>query len=243
LFRVNEDYIIVSSTLFPEVHFSADKQLFCSGETIIFTDSTIYYPISWEWEFTPPSVSFINGTDENSQNPEVIFNEASVYNVTLTAWNTNGPSSLTRNNYINAGGFMPYFKETFEDDGLTKNHWTIENPDEDKTWEIFETGGTTPGNMSAGIDFSDYFEQGARDRLISPPINLSSMAQAALSFQHAYARKFAATDSLIVYISDDCGETWTRIFEGGEDGSGNFATHEMISDFWPEVQSDWCISG
>ena len=240
---IKEDYIVVSSTLFPEVHFSSDKQLFCSGETILFTDSTINYPISWEWEFSPASVSFINGTDQNSQNPEVIFNDASAYDVTLTASNTNGPSSLTLNNYINSGGFTPYFKETFEDDGLTKNHWTIENPDEDKTWEIFETGGTAPGNMSAGIDFSIYFEQGARDRLISPPINLTGMEQAVLSFQHAYARKFAATDSLIVYISDDCGETWTRIFEGGEDGSGSFATHEMISDFWPEVASDWCMSG
>jgi len=240
---IKEDYIIVSSTLYPEVHFSSDKQLFCSGETILFTDASINYPISWEWEFIPSNVSFANGTDQNSQNPEVTFNEANNYDVILTVWNTNGSSSLTKNNYINSGGFTPYFKETFEDDGLTRNHWTIENPDDDKTWEIFETGGTSPGNISVGIDFSNYFEQGARDRLISPPINLIGMEQTSLSFQHAFAQKFAATDSLIVYISDDCGETWTRIFEGGEDGSGNFATHEKTSDFWPEIASDWCISG
>ena len=166
------------------------------------------------------------------------------YSVTLTAWNTNGPASLTKEDYINAGGFTPYFLETFEDDSPTKDQWTIENPDGDKTWEYFETGGTVPGNTSAGIDFSTYYEQGARDRLVSPLISLVGMSSANLSFEHAFAKKFSgATDSLIVYISDDCGETWTRIFEGGEDGSGNFATHEMTSEFWPEVESDWCMSG
>ncbi len=124
------------------------------------------------------------------------------------------------------------------------NQWTIENPDEDKTWEFFETGGTSPGNTSVGINFSEYFELGARDRLISPPFNLSGLDQAVLSFQHAYAKKFAAaTDSLIIYISEDCGESWTRIFEGGENGSGSFATHELVDEFWPEIASDWCIEG
>jgi hypothetical protein len=41
----------------------------------------------------------------------------------------------------------------------------------------------------------------------------------------------------------DCGSNWTRIFAGGENGSGNFATHELTSDFWPETADDWCISG
>ena len=88
-----------------------------------------------------------------------------------------------------------------------------------------------------GINFSDYLELGARDRLISPPFNLAGLDQAVLSFEHAYAKKFAAaTDSLIIYISADCGETWTRIFADGENGSGNFATHELTEDFWSETK-------
>ncbi|PLW96644.1 MAG: hypothetical protein C0591_08280 [Marinilabiliales bacterium] len=239
-----EDYITVSAALLPDVQFSANKLRFCTGDTVIFTDATIYNPISWEWLFSPSNVTFINGTNQNSQNPEVLFTNAGEYDVTLTAWNTNGPAELTKSNYINSGGFTPYFIETFEDDGLIKNQWTIENADDDITWELFETGGTTPGNNSMGINFSDYLELGARDRLISPPFNLSGLDQAVLSFQHAYAKKFAAaTDSLIIYISNDCGETWTRIFADGENGSGNFATHELTEDFWPETESDWCMSG
>ncbi|MCB2208182.1 MAG: PKD domain-containing protein [Bacteroidetes bacterium] len=241
---VMEDFITASGSLLPEVHFSADKLRFCTGETIAFTDATKFFPIAWEWEFSPSNVTFVNGTDQNSQHPEVLFSESAEYSVTLTAWNTNGPSSLTIHNYINSGGFTPYYIETFEDIELSMSQWTIENPDEDKTWEFFETGGTSPGNTSVGINFSDYFELGARDRLISPPFNLSGLNQAVLSFQHAYAKKFAAaTDSLIIYISEDCGESWTRIFADGENGSGNFATHELIDEFWPETESDWCISG
>jgi len=65
-----------------------------------------------------------------------------------------------------------------------------------------------------------------------------------LEFQHAYAKKYdEITDSLIVYVSGDCGESWTRVFAAGEDGTGNFATHEKTNSFWPENYSDWCGIG
>jgi hypothetical protein len=72
------------------------------------------------------------------------------------------------------------------------------------------------------------------------------MSSAYLNFQHAYAQRTGleeVSDSLIIYISDDCGDTWTRIFEGGEDGTGNFATHQIADEFWPETGSDWCMWG
>jgi hypothetical protein len=70
------------------------------------------------------------------------------------------------------------------------------------------------------------------------------MNSAWLEFEHAYAKKYDPfTDSLIVYLSDDCGESWSRLLAKGEDGSGNFATHELTDDFWPETASDWCGNG
>jgi hypothetical protein len=97
--------------------------------------------------------------------------------------------------------------------------------------------------MAAGIDFSAYLI-GKRDSLISQPFNLTEMSSAWLEFQYAYAKKYEPlTDSLIVSVSADCGESWIRVFAGGEDGSGNFATHEKTDDFWPETATDWCGSG
>jgi hypothetical protein len=66
-----------------------------------------------------------------------------------------------------------------------------------------------------------------------------------MTFSHAYAKRFeSVTDSLIVYVSNDCGDNWTRIFEGGENGEGVFATHEMMTTlFSPVTEEDWCGYG
>ncbi len=237
-------YINSSSSILPEVDFIADKNYDCLSDTITFTDQTIYSPIQWLWEFEPATFTFENGTDKNSENPQVIFDDGGTYTVTLTAWNLNGPSTLTKTEFIHPGGYTPYFRETFEEAGFEAQGWTIENPDGEKTWEMFEVGGLVPGNHAAGVNFNEYFAIGQRDRLISPPYNLEAMSSAALEFRHAYAKKHdEVTDSLIVYVSANCGENWTRVFAIGEDGSGNFATHEKTNDFWPETATDWCGDG
>jgi PKD repeat protein len=241
---VKEDYITTSTTILPDVDFIADKAVVCTGDEVQFTDLTAYLPNQWEWQFEPSTVTFVDGTDQNSQNPVVIFNEAETYNVQLTCWNLNGSSALTQNNMVYAGGYAPYYKETFETGSFREEDWTVENPDGDMTWENYEIGGTVPGFMAAGIDFYNYFFFNERDRLITPPFNLENMSGATLSFQHAYAQRYDTyTDSLLVYVSDDCGNSWTKVFLGGENGSGNFATHEMADGFWPAISDDWCLRG
>lgn len=244
---VKEAYINANTTILPEVEFSANFNIFCYGDTVKFTDQSLYSPIQWLWQFEPSDVEFVNGTDENSQNPEVKFLSTTDYSVTLTVWNLNGQTELTKPDMIKSGGYVPYFIDTFEDNGFDGFDWTIENPDNDVTWEIYEIGGTTPGDHAAGVNFREYFAIAQRDRLISPPFNLDGLSTATLEFQHAYAQNLEVidfTDSLLVYISDDCGDTWTRIYSGGEDGTGNFATHEPTDyDFFPEVASDWCMTG
>lgn len=238
------DYIEVSSTILPSVDFTSDKVFVCTGEAVQFTDLTQYSPISWNWQFDPPTVTFINDTDENSQHPEVIFNEVATYEVTLIVENLNGSSSNTKFGYLMAGGYIPFFKESFED-GLDAKNWTIDNPDDGKTWELFEVGGTSPGNKAAAVNFREYFVIGARDRLITPMISLEGLDDAYLTFTHSYAKRLEeVSDSLIIYVSGDCGETWTRVFADAENGSGNFATHPQTDyDFWPENGGDWCLWG
>lgn len=239
---VKEAYITTSTTILPEVEFEVSAEEGCTSDTIYFTDLTAYLPRQWNWEFNPNTVTFIEGTDASSQNPVVVFNGAGTYSVTLTATNLNGSSSLEKVDLFRAGGLAPYFIETFED-GLALNNWVVEKAASNISWQIYETGGTTPGNQSIGIELRDKPE-GERDRLISPAFNLSGLSSASLEFQYAYAqRNDRLYDSLIVYISSDCGSSWTRIFSGGEDGSGNFATHELTSSFWPETASDWCMEG
>jgi len=235
-------YITSSSSILPAVDFITNKNHSCLGDEVVFSDKTQYSPIQWLWEFEPATVTFVNGTDETSENPELIFDAAGAYTITLTAWNLNGPSTLSKPEFEHPGGYTPYFREVFEEDGFVTQGWTIENPDGKTTWEMHEVGGTIPGNHAAGVQFSSNF--GQRDRLISPPYNLEGMSSAALEFSHAFAKKHnEVTDSLIIYVSSDCGESWNRVFGAGEDGNGSFATHEQTSDFWPETATDWCGAG
>jgi len=90
----------------------------------------------------------------------------------------------------------------------------------------------------------EYYPPGERDRLISPPFNLSGMSSAVLEFEHAYAKRHPKDpDSLIVYVSTACSDNWTKVYANAEDGSGNFATHERTPNFWPQSLDDWCDNG
>jgi PKD repeat protein len=240
-----EEYINVVEGLVPEVHFSANQTSFCNGAEMIvqFTDETIFCPTSWEWEFSPNTVSFLEGTDAYSQNPIVEFLEDGSYDVTLNSTNSNGESSLTMEDYVASGGTMIPFLEDFEAEEPLAKGWSIENEDGDITWDDFAVGGTD-GSRAMGINFHDYLNFGARDRLISPPFKLPENP-ATLNFKHAYAQYYSQyTDSLIVLISADCGTSWTRLYANGEDGNGSFATHEQTTDdFIPAVAEDWCGAG
>lgn len=234
-------YITVSSTLLPEVDFEADKQVICVGGTVKFTDRTLYMPREWEWVFTPSTITFVNGTDAFSQHPEVVFEEAVEYSVSLTARNLNGPSTKTYFDLITVGGLALPYSEIFEAPTLTASGWQIENPDNDLTWEKAEVGGLDGISTAASVNFYNYFAIGQRDRLISPILDLRGYNNLNLSMRHAYAQRHDQfADSLIIYISDDCGQNWTRLFADAENGSGNFATHPKRDGFQPVNVWDWC---
>jgi len=244
--ELKEDYINASTTILPATEFTSNGSIICTGESVEFIDLTENCPDAWLWEFTPNNISFLGGTNANSQNPIVQFEDDGRYTVSLTATNSNGDYTQTKEDYVSVGGQILPFTEDFESGSLAASSWTIVNPDGLVTWAITEVNGNTPGNQAAYVDIFNYSAlPGRRDQLISPPINLTGQDEAHLSFEHAYAKKYATiTDSLIVYISSDCGETWSRVFAGGDNGMGSFATHELTTvEFIPEVAEDWCGSG
>ncbi|MCF8368629.1 MAG: PKD domain-containing protein [Bacteroidales bacterium] len=239
-------YMNVSETTVPDVYFVASDSITCSGVEISFTDMSSNCPTGWSWSFDPWNVTYVNGTSSTSQNPVVVFNESTAYDVTLTVTNSAGNNSLEKTAYIQIGGIQIPFEDDFESGGLTAKSWSVVNPDFNKTWETATVGGNGPGDQAAYMNFFEYIvPPGSRDQLISPVLNFGGFDNAYLSFKHAYAKQHSSvTDSLIVKVSDDCGSSWTRIFEGGEDNNGVFATHELMTDpFVPAEESDWCGAG
>jgi PKD repeat protein len=236
-------YINVGEAVAPTAEFMADNVITCPNSPVAFTDLSEDCPTSWDWSFDPSTIQFVQGTSNESQHPVVEFSEAGEYSVTLTVSNDNGSNSLTKEYYIMAGGYDLPFVESFTDVQFGEMEWFIENPDGQNTWE--EHYIEWEENDAMRMVNWGYFNQGDRDKLISPPVKISGYSGApSLGFRHAYAQRSFMTDSLIVYVSGDCGTSWTRIWAMGPDGNGIFATSPNTGySFEPASQEDWCGSG
>ncbi len=242
---VKEAFINVSNELLPAVAFEADKKAFCSSDNPVvqFRDNSTHCPISWSWSFEPNDVTFTDGTSALSPNPQVLFNSSANYDVTLTVNNANGAAAVTMEDYIQIGGFKVPFEENWESQSLLSNSWAIQNPDNDNTWEFAQVEGISGETTAVRMNFFNYgAAPGPRDRLISPPFNFTNDESVFLGFDYAYARRYAISDSLIILVSPDCGETWQRVFAIAEDKTGNFETHPILETelFIPASPSDWC---
>lgn len=237
-------FITVSDTIKPLPGFYGNPVAYCNQNEIVkFVDTTKFCPYAWNWSFSPNTYVFENGTNASSQNPEIRFTQQGAYNVTLSVANGNGNRSITKNNYIMAGGFITPFIENFESNTLITKGWTIENPDNEVTWAITDVVGSTPGNKAIWMNFFNYpAPAGRRDRLISPALNFTGTSPVFLTFNHAYASRYTSfSDSLLIYVSDDCGTTWKRVLSLGEKGQGTFATVPKLTSFFaPTKVGEWC---
>jgi PKD repeat protein len=86
-------YIEEGSGLAPIADFSASAAEVTSGEVVSFTDESTLCPNAWSWDVQPASGwIYSNGTTENSENPEIQFNDYGLYTITLITSNQNGES-------------------------------------------------------------------------------------------------------------------------------------------------------
>ena len=234
------NYITVSNALLPIVDFKADQNVLCNTNIVHFTDQSINCPSSWQWNFNPNTVTFVEGTSATSQNPAVYFPESGAYDVQLVCGNAVGSGLVSKLDYIVKDGYGLPFHESFEN-GTETHHWQISNPDLSITWDTISVGGTTPGTKAVFMDFFNYTSMNRRDQLISPALNLTGYSSVTLSFRHAYEQR-VRKDSLIVRISTDCGANWQRVWGMGPDGTpGVFVTHPSTNNaFYPATADDWC---
>ena len=238
------EYITVSAAMLPQVDFMAEDTIQCASLSIQLTDLSQGCPISWEWTFEPNTITYINETNQNSENPEVLFDQPGVYSVSLMVTNSAGQSELTKENYLFIGGETVPFIEGFNENSLLENGWTIENPDGKKTWEQTTATGINGESNMAWMNIFDYTYLEARDYLTSPLLSFIGYEQVLLSFEYAYAQRYNQKDSLIISLSANCGETWTRVYANGPDGEGLFETAEpTVQSFVPLASSDWSGRG
>jgi predicted RNA-binding protein with TRAM domain len=155
----------------PVVCFEASSTNVCSGSPVTFTDFSSYTPIGWTWAISPATFTYIGGTHANSQNPEVVFNAAGVYDVSLTAVNSSGDGVETKVGYVtvyagtSAGDFNDDLESysncgTSSDCGTTTCTWSgslwtnlTNGSEDDIDWRI-DAGGTPSTGTGPSTDYS-----------------------------------------------------------------------------------------
>lgn len=115
---------------------------------------------------------------------------------------------------ISAGGLALPFTEGFEGTTFPSTGWSATNPDNDVTWARTTTASKT-GLASMFMDNWDYSANGEKDWVTLPSLDMSNSATVTMSFELSYALFSASgfSDTLRVWASDDCGQTWAQVYE------------------------------
>lgn len=99
--RYRDIYRDISGPLTPEAAFEADNTNPNPGDTVRFTDKSTGIIQTRTWTITPSSgFSFVKGTNGQSANPVIVFQNAGKYTVSLKAENISGANTQTKTDYI-----------------------------------------------------------------------------------------------------------------------------------------------
>ena len=220
------------------------------------SDQIYYY-----WDFglgAVPQTSY-------DANPSVTYIEKGSHSVSLTVCNgsitdeNSFCNELTRENYIyilddvvvsNEDGISQNFAPSESGVFPENDGWYIMPQLEEETWTT-TTSASWNDNTSVRIRSRYFGYQLNSHTFTTPELDLSGLSSAQLYFNMAYALKSNQTDfdgnlyiqdKLIIYTSEDCGETWMarKTYDVEDlitvfDQNGNPLT--IFSDFVPEGNS------
>ena len=237
-------------------NFVASNSSPCIGSTVTLTDQTAGNPTSWSWSFTPNTVTYVGGTSSTSQNPQVQFNAAGPYSVTLTAIGAFGTDNEVKTSFITPNSTVLNLPvvENFEGATFPPTNWTIQNSDAPSiAWGTAgvkglekrpAVGNTGSAVGCAGLNCYDYADTLKVDNIISAKINLVGASSPKITFKRAYKHYSSTTaptkfkDELKIYISTDCGVTWgTAIYF--KKGTALASNGTLNTTFTPALAADW----
>ena len=172
----------------------------------------------------PPSWNCVNGNCIDPLNGNGTYTDLSVCQANCFCAATNPPI------YENFQSGIP--------------SWTIINNDGSDTWEWTNSAGYN-SNSSIYINNAEYPANGEYDDFILPTVDLTSYSSIYLTFDYAYslwtnpASSQNWSDTLIIFVSDDCGNTWQNVWEKA--GLNLTTTSPAYNPFnwFPSGNSDW----
>jgi PKD repeat protein len=234
----------------PIADFYPATKFACVDEQIDFIDNTTNGLVdTYEWTFQDG-----NPSTSSERNPTVTFNSDGRKTVTLTVTNAQGSTTKTIEQCVviapvwtETGG--PLFQDNFDSGQDFHYHYVTGNFDDNvSVWNQTSMAGFSNNtsaylnafNMSAtNIDEGGY----DIDELVTPSCNLDLVTGAAVSFKYAYATQSTdlagITDIFEVYISNDCGQTWSSLPRISLQGLDLVTAGSVSIPFFPNSSSDW----
>lgn len=187
--------------------FSASTGLVCAGTPVSFTDLSFHNVVSRSWSF--PGGSPATSTEAN---PVVTYTEPGIYSVSLTVSDGTASLTTTQNAAVTVmanPGQMPPVAEGFEDlSALNGPEWYAVNPTGGNTFAITSTAAYT-GSKSVRV-LNTASMDGTNEELLSRTFDMTGAEDVSVSFRWAYAKRTSSSDDVLsLYISNDCGTTWS----------------------------------
>ena len=217
----------------PKAMFYANSNLVCTGEQVTFTDDSYNGTVttrSWEFPGGSPAAS-------SAANPQVTYNTPGVYAVTLTAGNAQGSDTHSKTEYIRV---LPataevqsyYLQEDFE--SADEQFFTLS--DFGNRWERTNVGYT--GDHSIFINNHSGNPAGSVDEFVLPSVDMRNINNPRLFFKLAYRTKSGQSDQLRVFISTNCGQTWSMRYNRSGSNLSSVSGNQG-SPFTPSGQEQW----
>jgi len=234
----------------PVADFYPATKFACVDEEIEFVDNTTNGEVetySWTFQDGNPSTSA-------QRNPSVSFNTDGRKTVTLTVTNAQGTTTKTIEQCVviapvwsETGGAL--FQDNFDAAQNFHYHYVPANLDNNTSvWNQTNMAGfsnNTSAYLNAYMMDASNIDEGGNDidELVTPSCDLSLVSGAAVSFKYAYATQstdlVGITDAFQVYISNDCGQTWSSTPRVNLQGLDLVTAGSVSIPFFPTNSSEW----
>ena len=243
---VLEEVLNIPANITCESSFTPTLRI--SNNTNSIIDSLKVYHIDYSTDLYEDSIQIETNLYPN-QNIElempIIINSS--YGDKEIGFRIESAEDLIESDYHNNRKMVRYkYKPTYEipfienfQNGISFDMWHMYNNDYDRTWDTVTTSGITENNIAAYVNLYGYNPRAEqKDELISPNILLNSNSPK-LSFNVAYQKYNSSSkqDTLQILISNDCGDSFSQIFE---QGGADLSTYDEITpNFIPQENSQW----
>ncbi len=240
----------------PVAAFNSQSPVTCAEGTVNFLNFSYGGTItSYEWTFeggTP-------GTFTGANPPQIKYDAAGSYDVTLKVTGPNGTSTTVLNDYVTiqpkTSGLPKdnYFADWWYQNNWQQQGWKFVYDNPENQFVRFPISYENNASMRLTRDpFNIKSSVGNLFSLVSPSFNLTEMANPYFEFYYAFAQATLPAnvgggntqDELRVFTSTDCGKTWQNRATIASSsistiGTGTAAVLANTVDFIPADKSKW----